>query len=79
MTQKDIILETQNLSRYFGGLAAVNDVSIQIERNTLHALIGPNGAGKTTLFNLISGVLKPTSGTVIYKGQELNKIAGAPV
>lgn len=74
MTQKDIILETQNLSRYFGGLAAVNDVSIQIERNTLHALIGPNGAGKTTLFNLISGVLKPTSGTVTYKGQELTKL-----
>ncbi len=74
MTQKDIILETQNLSRYFGGLAAVNDVSIQVERNKLHAIIGPNGAGKTTLFNLISGVLKPSSGTVIYKGQDLSKL-----
>lgn len=74
MTQKDIILETQHLSRYFGGLAAVNDVSIQVERHTLHAIIGPNGAGKTTLFNLISGVLKPSSGTVIYKGQDLTKL-----
>ncbi len=74
MTQKDIILETHNLTRYFGGLAAVDDVSIQIERNTLHAIIGPNGAGKTTLFNLISGVLKPTSGNVVYKGQDLIKL-----
>ena len=74
MTQKDIILETQGLSRFFGGLAAVNNVSIQVERNKLHAIIGPNGAGKTTLFNLISGVLKPSSGTVIYKGQDLSKL-----
>lgn len=74
MTYKDIILETQNLTRYFGGLAAVDDVSIQVERNTLHAIIGPNGAGKTTLFNLISGVLKPTSGKVLYDERELTKL-----
>lgn len=76
MTARDIIIETQHLTRYFGALAAVNDVSIQIEAGTLHAIIGPNGAGKTTLFNLLSGNLKPTSGKVIYKGKDLT---GTPI
>ena len=60
----DIVFETVNLVKYFGALAAVDDVSLQVHRNTLHAIIGPNGAGKTTLFNLLSGNLKPTSGKV---------------
>ncbi len=76
MTAPEIIIETQNLSKHFGGLAAVDDVSIKIEAGTLHAIIGPNGAGKTTFFNLLSGNLKPTAGRVFYKGQDLT---GKPI
>lgn len=69
----EIAIKTQHLTKYFGSLAAVNDVSIDIHRNTLHAIIGPNGAGKTTFFNLLSGNLKPTRGEVFYKGMDLTK------
>ena len=67
----DILFETVDLSKHFGALAAVDDVSLQIRRNTLHAIIGPNGAGKTTLFNLLSGNMKPTSGKVYYEGRDI--------
>lgn len=67
----DIILETQDLRKEFGGLIAVVDVNMRVRANTLHSIIGPNGAGKTTLFNLLSGNLKPTRGRVIYKGQDI--------
>jgi len=76
MTVRETIIETKNLTKYFGALAAVNDVSIKIEAATLHAIIGPNGAGKTTFFNLLSGNLKPTSGKVFYKGMDLT---GKPI
>lgn len=69
----EIAIETQHLSKNFGSLAAVNDVSIKIKKNSLHAIIGPNGAGKTTLFNLLSGTLKPTAGKVFYKGLDLTE------
>jgi branched-chain amino acid transport system ATP-binding protein len=72
----DTLFETVHLVKHFGALAAVDDVSLQIHRNTLHAIIGPNGAGKTTLFNLLSGNLKPTSGKVIYNGTD---ITGQPI
>lgn len=68
---KDTILEAVNLSKAFGGLVAVDDVSIQIKKQTLHAIIGPNGAGKTTLFNILSGVMPPTAGRVLYKGNDI--------
>jgi len=67
----DIILEAKNLTKTFGGLVAVDDVSIKIRANTMHAIIGPNGAGKTTLFNLLSGVMPPTHGEVFYKGENI--------
>ena len=67
----EIILETQNLRKQFSGLVAVDNVSIKVRKNSLHAIIGPNGAGKTTFFNLLSGNLEPTSGKVIYKGQDI--------
>ena len=67
----DIILEAKNLTKQFGALVAVDDVSIQVRRNSLHAIIGPNGAGKTTFFNLLSGNLEPTSGHVIFKGRDI--------
>jgi branched-chain amino acid transport system ATP-binding protein len=71
----DIILEATNLSKVFGGLVAVDDVSIKIRKQTMHAIIGPNGAGKTTLFNLLSGVMPPTSGQVYYKGQDITNVS----
>ena len=60
----DVLLSAQNLTKRFGGLAAVNDVSLDLLRNQIHAVIGPNGAGKSTLANLLSGDLPPTSGSV---------------
>jgi branched-chain amino acid transport system ATP-binding protein len=67
----DIIIETKNLTKQFGALVAVDDVSIQVRKNSLHAIIGPNGAGKTTFFNLLSGNLEPTGGQVFYKGRDI--------
>ncbi len=69
--QSDIIFETINLSKHFGALVAVDNVSIKVRKNSLHAIIGPNGAGKTTFFNLLSGNLEPTSGHVIFKGRDI--------
>jgi len=65
------LLEVQDLSVHFGGLAAVKDVTFSIEQGERLAMIGPNGAGKTTLFNLLTGQLKPSGGTVIFKGQDI--------
>lgn len=68
------ILETRNLVKAFGGLRAVDGVSMVIKAHTLHTIIGPNGAGKTTFFNLLSGNITPTSGSVIYKGQDITNV-----
>lgn len=65
------MLEIKNLTKSFGGLTAVSDLSFDLEKGELLGLIGPNGAGKTTLFNLISGVLKPTSGGVFFEGRSI--------
>lgn len=65
------MLETNKVTINFGGLVAVNEVSIRVRENKITALIGPNGAGKTTLFNCISGVYKPDSGEVLLDGQHL--------
>jgi branched-chain amino acid transport system ATP-binding protein len=70
-SDEEIILAAKNLRKEFGGLVAVEDVSVEIKAHTLHSIIGPNGAGKTTLFNLLSGVLKPTRGQVIFKGRDI--------
>jgi len=69
------ILETRNLSKAFGALAAVDDVSLAIEAGTLHSIIGPNGAGKTTLFNLLTGTYRPSSGRILFDGRD---ITGTP-
>ena len=60
------ILEIKNLSKHFGGLAAVSDCSLKVSRGTITGIIGPNGSGKTTLFNLIAGNLKSSGGEVIF-------------
>jgi len=71
------ILDIKGLSKEFLGFLAVSDVNLQIKRGDIHALIGPNGAGKTTLFNLITGFLKPTRGSIIYKNEDIAKIKNA--
>jgi len=65
------LLEAQNLTKYFGGLAAVNRVDLAVEEGEIVGLIGPNGAGKTTCFNLLSGFLPPTAGTITFGGESL--------
>ncbi|MCK6539790.1 MAG: ABC transporter ATP-binding protein [Anaerolineales bacterium] len=67
----EIIIETVSLSKHFGALVAVDNVNLKVRRNSLHAIIGPNGAGKTTFFNLLSGNLEPTGGSVIFKGRDI--------
>ncbi|GAC1511538.1 MAG: ABC transporter ATP-binding protein [Candidatus Dormibacteraceae bacterium] len=67
----DNILELTELTKRFGGLVAVDGVSLSIKRGEVFALIGPNGAGKTTLFNSVTGLFSPTSGTVIFDGKDI--------
>jgi branched-chain amino acid transport system ATP-binding protein len=67
----EALLETRGLSRNFGALAAARDIDFRLETGARHALIGPNGAGKTTFINLLTGVLKPTVGTVLLKGRDI--------
>lgn len=68
------MLEIRNLTKRFGGLAAVNDVSTTIERGKINAIIGPNGAGKTTFFNLIAGTHRATSGTITFEGRDVTAL-----
>ena len=65
------VLELTNLTKRFGGLVAVDDVSLHIKRGEVFALIGPNGAGKMTLFNNVTGLFQPTSGTVVFDGRNI--------
>ena len=65
------LLEVENLTKCFGGLTAVKNVSFQIDEGEIVGIIGPNGAGKTTLFNLVSGFLKPDSGTVKLRDEDI--------
>ena len=70
----EAILSVQNLARYFGGLRALNDVSLEVPRGSIFALIGPNGSGKTTLFNVVTGTLAPTSGRVLFQGESITGV-----
>jgi branched-chain amino acid transport system ATP-binding protein len=71
------LLEVENVSRHFGSLVAVDNVSMSVEAGELRAVIGPNGAGKTTFFNLISGFLAPTSGRILFDTQDITKLLPA--
>jgi len=71
----DPILEVDKVTRYFGGLAAVKDVSFKVRQGQIFGFMGPNGAGKTTLFSMIAGALKPSSGKIRSRGRD---ITGAP-
>ncbi len=68
------ILQVEKLSKYFGGLAAVSNCTLNIKEGTITGIIGPNGSGKTTLFNLIAGNLKPSDGSVLFQGENITGI-----
>src|SRR5277367_4121345 len=68
------ILETRGLEKRFGGIVAAQNVSLAIEKGGRHALIGPNGAGKTTVINLLTGVLRPTAGSIILDGKDITAV-----
>ena len=72
---EQIILETKALTKEFKGFVAVDHVDLKVKRGTIHALIGPNGAGKTTCFNLLTKFLAPTSGQILFKGEDITREA----
>ena len=69
------MLETRNVSKHFGGVAAVDAVSLQVRQGEIAGLIGPNGAGKTTMFNLLAGSLEPSGGEVLLNGRRIDDLA----
>ncbi|MBC8536361.1 ABC transporter ATP-binding protein [Feifania hominis] len=69
--EKQPLLQIKNITKRFGGLVAVSDLSIDLEEGGVHALIGPNGCGKTTTINMITGVLKPDEGEILFDGQPI--------
>jgi branched-chain amino acid transport system ATP-binding protein len=75
----DDVLVTEGLTKEFGGFVAVRDVNLRVRRGSIHALIGPNGAGKTTCFNLLTKFLKPTRGSIRYKGRDITATRPADV
>ncbi len=75
----DSILETHHLTKEFQGFVAVKGVSLRVQRGTIHALIGPNGAGKTTCFNLLTKFLRPSSGTITYRGVDITRTRPAEI
>lgn len=75
----NIILKISNLSKSFGGIKALNNISIEIKKNTITALIGPNGSGKTTLFNIITNLIKPDSGKIEFFNSKTIEIIRVPV
>ncbi|MEE9399337.1 MAG: ABC transporter ATP-binding protein [Dehalococcoidales bacterium] len=70
----EVILETRTLSKWFGGVRAVDKCSLTVRRGTITGLIGPNGAGKTTLFNLVSGIYHPNEGNIFFDGKRIDRL-----
>ena len=70
----EAILQVRNLTKHFGGLAAVGNVTLEVRAGELHAVIGPNGAGKSTLINLLSGELRASSGQIIFQGRDIGSM-----
>lgn len=68
------LLEIRGISRFFGGLAAVSDVSFMVDKGAIVGLIGPNGAGKTTVFNMINGFYAPSKGEIYFKGEKISQL-----
>jgi branched-chain amino acid transport system ATP-binding protein len=69
-----LVLETRGLEKHFGGIVATDNVSLAVEKGARHALIGPNGAGKTTIINLLTGVLRPTAGSIWLEGRDITAL-----
>ncbi|NJP08079.1 MAG: ABC transporter ATP-binding protein [Leptolyngbyaceae cyanobacterium RU_5_1] len=72
--ESSVVLEANGLTRRFGGLVAVNHVSFTVHPGEIFGLIGPNGAGKTTLFNLVTGLIQPSSGELLHEGEEISRL-----
>ena len=70
----DILLELKNLEKNFGGVRAIDNFNLQLERYSVHGLIGPNGAGKTSVFNTITGIYTADSGSILFDGEDITKI-----
>ena len=70
----NVIMEAKNVSKYFGGLKAVDDVDMVVHEGDILGIIGPNGAGKTTFFNVITSIYPPTKGAIYYKGRNISKL-----
>lgn len=70
-----LLLETKNLTKHFGGLKALEAVDVRVERERIVSIIGPNGAGKTTFFNCITGIYRPTQGTVVFHDRDITQMA----
>ena len=70
----DVLLATASLSKSFGGVVAADGVSLEVVPGEIHAVIGPNGAGKTTLVNLLSGLLKPDAGDIVFDGRPVGRL-----
>jgi branched-chain amino acid transport system ATP-binding protein len=75
----EVLVEVRGLRKQFAGFTAVNDVDLSVRRGHIHALIGPNGAGKTTCFNLLTKMLEPTSGRILFKGRDITRLSAAKV
>lgn len=71
----DVILETKGLTKKFGGIVAIDSLDLVIKKGELRCIIGPNGAGKSTLFNLVTGLIKPTSGNVTFRGKNITGLS----
>jgi len=69
-----IVLKTENVTRYFGGLMALNGVNIEFRENEILGIIGPNGAGKTTFINVVAGIYLPTEGKIFFNGQDISEL-----
>jgi len=70
----DVVLEVKGVTKRFGGLIALDNVSLKVRGGSIQGIIGPNGSGKTTLFNVLSGILQPEAGRVAFKGQDITKL-----
>src|SRR5262249_58713390 len=79
LTESNPLLRTEALTVRFGGLAAVNNVSISVARGEIRGIIGPNGAGKSTFFNSLTGVIRPTSGRIVVNRQNIAGLAPPPL
>ena len=73
------IFEVKGLSKYFGGLAALSELDLEVEEGEIRGIIGPNGAGKTTLFNVISGVYQSTEGAILYQGKKISGLKASAI